>query len=308
MGFFFEGYTPLTIIGVVVVIAVLILLNEVTRRNKWVSVAAYIVLPVIVFALIAMNVLGSPSGKTWFGAVKAVSALTGVLGFMAIRFTKLGKTKFAGIFPMAILSINILEAVYREYEVYAQFQTPAIDAAGIYMQGGTWNILNAISGIIIIITLTGWMGIKVANTKSKDMIWVDQLWFWIIGYDLWNMAYVYNCISSRAAYAGLALLLSCTIAEFLFKKGAWLQHRAQTLALFALFSIAVDYSALDMFALRSTNNPNALMALSAVTFVYCVGLLIFNVYKIVKTKRNPLKQDLFVDLKPYKENLKANNL
>ncbi len=169
------------------------------------------------------------------------------------------------------MSLNILEAVYRELEVFAMYKTPMVDEAGLFMQGGAWNLFNAISGIIVIVTLSGWMGIKAANTKSKDMIWVDQLWFYVIAYGLWNMSYVYNCIADRSAYAGLALLVSCTIAGLLIKRGAWLQHRAQTLSLFALFSISVDYSALDMFQLRSTNNPTAMLTLSLVAFVFCIG-------------------------------------
>jgi len=309
MGFFFEGYSLSTILGLLGIIAVLLLLNEVTRRSKWLSIFAYCILPIGVFALIYTGVFGSPSGKTWFGLVKTVSALAGVIGFMIIRYTKVGNTKFAGIFPMAILSLNILEAVFREIEVFTTYQTPMIDeAGGLFMQGGTWNILNAISGIIVIITLTGWMGIRVAKAKSKDMIWVDQLWFYVIAYGLWNLAYVYNCISNRAAYAGLALLIACTIAEFCFKRGAWLQHRAQTLSLFALFSISVDYSALPMFGLRSTNNTAALMTLSVVALTFCTGVLVYTVYKIIKTKRNPIKEDLYVDLKAYKRNLESNGL
>ena len=308
MGFFFEGYSLLTIAGLFIIVASLVFLNEVTRRSKWVSIVAYCVLPVVVFALIFADVLGSPSGKTWFGGVKAVSALAGVIGFMIIRYTKAGNTKFAGIFPVAILSLNILEAVYREFMVFVDFREPAVDAAGLFMQGGYWNILNAVSGIFVILALSGWMGIRVAKTKSKDMVWPDMLWFYIIAYDLWNMTYVYNCISNRAAYAGLALLASCTLAEFIFKRGAWLQHRAQTLAIFATFSIAVNYSALPMFAIRSTNNVNAQIALSIVTFVFCVGVMVYNVVRIVKTKRNPMKQDIFKGLKGYKKNLEANGL
>ena len=52
-------------------------------------------------------------------------------------------------------------------------------------------------------------------------------------------AYTYNCISDHSAYAGLALLLACTIPTFFIKKGAWLQHRAQTLALWIMFVMTV---------------------------------------------------------------------
>ena len=76
---------------------------------------------------------------------------------------------------------------------------------------GPWNIMNGIAGILNIVTICGWFGIFISKDSSKDMIWPDMIWAWIIAYDLWNFAYTYNCISDHSAYAGLALLLACTI-------------------------------------------------------------------------------------------------
>lgn len=47
-----------------------------------------------------------------------------------------------------------------------------------------------------------------------------MIWVWIIAYDLWNFAYTYNCISDHSFYAGVALLVSCTIPALFIKKGA----------------------------------------------------------------------------------------
>jgi hypothetical protein len=71
---------------------------------------------------------------------------------------------------------------------------------------------------------------------SRDMLWPDMLWFWIIAYDLWNFTYTYNCIPTHAFYAGLALLFAPTLCAFTLGKGAWLQHRAQTLAIWCMFA------------------------------------------------------------------------
>ena len=60
------------------------------------------------------------------------------------------------------------------------------------------------------------------------MMWPDMDWIYILGYDLWNFAYTYNCISDHSVYCGVILLLSCTIPAFFIKKGCWLQHRAHT--------------------------------------------------------------------------------
>ena len=308
MGFFFEGYTVATVLGFLALTAALVVLNELTRRSKIFSILIYCVLPVVLVVLIAMNVVGSPSSKTWFGVIKTYSALAGVIGFMLIRYTKLGNKKFAWYFPVAILGINILEAIYRDYEVFANFKTMTVDAAGIVQLGGPWNLMNALAGVFLLLTMTGWVGIKVANTKSRDMVWADQLWFWIIAYDLWNMAYCYNCISTRAMYAGFALLVSCTVAEFFIKRGIWLQHRAQTLALFGMFSLAVDYQAMPVFSITATYNPTAWTVLSALALIVNAAVFVYEVCVIVKTKRNPLKKEMFTHLPAYRKNLEANGL
>ena len=308
MGFFFEGYTVATVLGFLALTAALVVLNELTRRSKIFSILIYCVLPVVLVVLIAMDVVGSPSSKTWFGVIKTYSALAGVIGFMLIRYTKLGNKKFAWYFPVAILGINILEAIYRDYEVFANFKTMTVDAAGIVQLGGPWNLMNALAGVFLLLTMTGWVGIKVANTKSRDMVWADQLWFWIVAYDLWNMAYCYNCISTRAMYAGFALLVSCTVAEFFIKRGIWLQHRAQTLALFGMFSLAVDYQAMPVFSITATYNPTAWTVLSALALIVNAAVFVYEVCVIVKTKRNPLKKELFTHLPAYRKNLEANGL
>ena len=308
MGFFFEGYTVATVLGFLALTAALVVLNELTRRSKVFSILMYCVLPVVLVVLIAMDVVGSPSSKTWFGVIKTYSALAGVIGFMLIRYTKLGNKKFAWYFPVAILGINILEAIYRDYEVFANFKTMTVDAAGIVQLGGPWNLMNALAGVFLLLTMTGWVGIKVANTKSRDMVWADQLWFWIIAYDLWNMAYCYNCISTRAMYAGFALLVSCTVAEFFIKRGIWLQHRAQTLALFGMFSLAVDYQAMPVFSITATYNPTAWTVLSALALIVNAAVFVYEVCVIVKTKRNPLKKEMFTHLPAYRKNLEANGL
>ena len=308
MGFFFQGYNAISILGFFALVLALIVLNELTRRSKKFSIFMYVIVPIILVILIALKVVESPSSKTWFGVIKTYSALAGVIGFMFIRYTKVEHTKFALWFPVTILGINILEAIYREFEVFITYKTLTVDAAGITMLGGVWNIFNAIAGIFLLITMTGWVGIKVAKTKSRDMVWADQLWFWIIAYDLWNIAYCYNCISTRSMYSGVVLIVSCTVAEFVLKRGIWLQHRAQTLALFGMFSIAVDYQALPMCGITATYNPLAWTVLSAIALAFNFGVFVYELIVIIKTKRNPIKEELYIDLKAYKKNLEANRL
>lgn len=309
MGFFFEGYTITTILALIGLIAVVVIGNEVTRKSKKLSVLAYIVLPIIIFILcVPMQLIGTPSGQTWFGWVKAISSLIGVIGFMAMRFTSFGNKKYAYYFPAAILTLNIMEAIYRDIEVYLNYQTPMIDDAGLYLQGGYWNIFNAIAGVFLLLSLTGWMKIQIGKTKSRDMVWPSQLLFYILAYDIWNVAYCYNSISTRAMYAGVAIIIACTICELFFQKGAWLQHRAQTLALFAMFSLVVDYQQFAIFSITSTYDVKALYAMSLLSLIVNASVFFYGLYTMKKYHTNVLKEDIYTHLKGYKENLKVNNL
>lgn len=289
------------------VLAALIGLNEVTRRWKWGGISFFIVLPIILTIFVwPTTASGDSSTGTWFHWVKVYSALAGCLGFMLIRyFPKVAKIKWVLIFPAAILAINILEACIRDFQVGAMNADGMVD--GVYMLSGPWNWMNGIAGLINLITICGWFGIFVSRDKAKDMIWPDMLWFWIIAYDLWNFAYVYNCVGDHSFYAGAALLISCTIPAFFIKPGAWLQHRAHTLALWMMFTMAVPMFVTDsIFAVESSHNATALMTVSVISLVANVAVLIFQVYTIVKNRRNPLTDELYTNLPQFKAVVEAN--
>lgn len=308
MGFLYEGLNVQSFLALLAFIAAFLFLNEISRRSKAVSVLMFVLLPVLLAMGIFFGPLGSPTGKTWFGWVKVVSALIGVYGFLLIRFTKLGTKKFAAVFPAAILSINIAEAVFRELEIFVTYKTLTVDAGGIVVQGGPWNILNAIAGVFTIITLTGFVGIRVSKDKSRDMIWPDMTWPYVIGYTLWNYAYVYNCISTRSLYAGFGILTAAVIAEYFFKRGAWLQHRAQILSLYAMFSLSVDFQTASFFKVIPTYSTGALMSLSVLSFVFNLGVFFFMVYTMRQRRVNPIRQELYVHTDAYKKTLTANGL
>ncbi len=296
--FLFEPLPWYSILMWFVVLGGLILLNELARLNKWVSLVLFLGLPIVLtFTLWPKTAVPGSSVGTWFHWAKVYSALAGCLGFLAIRNIKsLSTNKYALMFPPFILSVNILEAVVRDFQSFSV--NGLVD--GVYTIGGPWNIMNGIAGIINIITITGWMGIFIGKDKKKDMLWPDMLWFWIIAYDLWNFAYVYNCVSDHAFYAGAALLISCTIPAFFIKKGAWLQHRAQTLGFWMMFVMSFpNFVDTSTFAIKSSHNPTALMVVSSLALAANLGVLGYEIYKIVKTKRNPLKEELYTDLAAY---------
>ncbi|MDH8677770.1 DUF5692 family protein [Fusibacter bizertensis] len=301
--FLFESIPWYSAIMWFAVLGGLIALNELARLNKWISLALFLVLPIILTITVWPKTAGEgTSVGTWFHWAKVYSALAGCLGFLAIRHIKGAvNNKWILFFPALILSVNILEAVVRDFQCFSF--NGLID--GVVIIGGPWNIMNGIAGLLNIITISGWIGIQISKDKKKDMIWSDQLWFWIIAYDIWNFAYVYNCVSDHAFYAGAALLISCTIPAFFIKKGAWLQHRAQTLGFWMMFVMSypafVDTS---KFAIKSSHNETALFVVSFLALAANLAVFIYHFGKIIKHKKNPIKEEIHTDLAAFKE-LKA---
>jgi hypothetical protein len=235
----------------------------------------------------------------WFHWAKVYSALAGCLGFLAIRHIKGAvKNKYLLMFPPFILALNLLEACIRDFQVFGMGAHGMVD--GVFMFSGPWNVMNGIAGLLNIITICGWMGIFISKDKKKDMLWPDMLWFWIIAYDLWNFAYVYNCLSDHAFYAGAALLVSCTIPAFLIRKGAWLQHRAQTLAIWCMFAMTFpSFIDTSIFAVKSSHSATALWVVSSLALASNSAVFVYQVYTAVKYKRNPLKEELYTYLAAY---------
>lgn len=305
--FLFESIPWQSWVAWLVVLAALIGFNELTRRYRAAAWAMFIVLPIVLTIFVWPTTAGADSSTgTWFHWVKVYSALAGVLGFMLIRYhKKVAANKWVLIFPAAILAINITEACIRDFQVGAMGADGVID--GVYMLSGSWNWMNGIAGLINLITICGWFGIFVSRDKSRDMIWPDMLWFWIIAYDLWNFAYVYNCVGDHSFYAGAALLISCTIPAFFIKKGAWLQHRASTLALWMMFTMAVPSFVTDSdYAVAASGKPAALFTVSALALAANVAVLVYQIHTIRTRKRNPLSDEIYSHLPAYQEVRDAN--
>lgn len=301
----------------------LFVLNEVTRRWKYAGLGAFIVLPMIL-TLLWFTLLKESTYTDWFHLAKVYSSTAGCIGFWLIRHWekkdkktkevtwRLRDNKFALLFPPFILAVNILEAVARDIEIGLNYfnthSGPLMgEVVGVY--GGVWNFTNAAAGILNIIAITGFFGIVIRKqTKkdsSKDMLWPDMLWFWIIAYDLWNFTYTYNAIPTHSFYAGIAMLLAPTLCAFTIGKGAWLQHRAQTLAIWCMFAQTFPtFQDEGVFVVKSTYNPVIYNIFGGLALLINGLVVSYMIYKVVKTKRNPYKGELYTDLNAYK-NIKA---
>lgn len=313
-----EGASALGVWGVwLIVFAALFIFNEAARRWKYAGFFCFIVLPLIL-SVLWFTILKDTTYTDWFHLAKVYSSTAGCIGFWCIRHVRwkdkstgkecrLADKKWALCFPPLILAINIMEAVARDFQVGMQYSGGGVLADGtMYVLGGSWNFMNGIAGILNIITITGWLGIcirkKTQGDGSRDMLWPDMLWFWIIAYDLWNFAYTYNCLPGHSWYCGFALLLAPTLCAFTVGKGAWLQHRAQTLALWCMFAQTfpafIDEGA---FAVASSYNSAPLFGFSLAAFAANIAVLVYMIYKMIKTKRNPYRGELYTDLREYKE-------
>lgn len=287
------------------VLFALMAFNELGRTTRWGGIVLFLIVPIIltIFVWPETAAPGNEYGTgTWFNWVKTYSALAGCLGFMAIRFVPgLARKRWALCFPPAILALNILEACIRDFQVFTYGAWNGAYIDHLWVISGPWNIMNGIAGLLNIITICGWLGIVISKDRSKDMLWPDMIWAWIIAYDLWNFAYTYNCIADHSFYCGLTLLLACTIPAFFIKKGAWLQHRASTLALWIMFVMTVPQFADRIAPVPTTHDPRAFFIVSLIALLANLALAIYQLVRIRRLRLNPLKDEIYKESASYKK-------
>lgn len=287
------------------VLVALMAFNEFGRSTKWGGILLFLVVPIVLTITVwpTTAAMGNEYGTgNWFTWVKTYSALVGCLGFMAIRYIPaVAKRKWVMAFPALILAVNIFEAAIRDFQCYSYGLKDGGVVDNLWVMSGPWNIMNGIAGLLNILLICGWVGIYVSKDKTKDMIWPDMIWIYIIAYDLWNFAYTYNCISDHSMYCGMILLLSCTIPTFFIKRGAWLQHRAQTLALWAMFVMTIPSFADRLAPVPTTHNKTTFFIVSFLALAANLIAVIYQFSKARKNKKNLLKDELYTESKAYKQ-------
>ena len=227
----------------------LILLNEL-GRTKFGGVLVFFIIPAALTVYFIVANIGAKSFASdwyvikymggWFHYAKLYAATIGCIGFifLARKWTKLGKSEWFKCWPFIIVGINILIAVASDFESAIKGGMTGgwwVSNEGVFLYGGWWNLLNGIAGLINIVCMTGWWGIysskKIGKLEKQDMLWPDMTWMFIIAYDVWNFEYTYLNLPTHSWYCGVALLLAPTFANAFWNKGAWIQNRANTLAI-----------------------------------------------------------------------------
>ena len=319
MGILYQAADPIYWVIWLFVLFSLMAFNELGRVKLWCGLALFAVVP-IALTLFVWPVTAAPGNEygtgTWFNWVKTYSALAGCLGFIALRFVKWrgkdGKThylyekRWALCFPPLILAINIAEAVIRDFQVFSFGLWQGGVVENLWTISGPWNIMNGIAGILNILTICGWFGIFISegSLEGHDLAGHD------LGLDHrlrpLELRLHLQLHLGHSAYCGLALLLACTIPTFFIKRGAWLQHRAQTLALWIMFVMTVPQFADVLAPIPTTHNPTAFFVVSLIALASNVALAAYQLYRIRKLKLNPLKDQIYADTKTYQRIVEEN--
>jgi hypothetical protein len=127
-----------------------------------------------------------------------------------------------------------------------------------------------------------------------------MLWFWILAYDVCNFAYGYYCVGDQSFYSGLCMLAACTIPALMWSKGAYLQHRAQTLAYWMMLCMSASWVLDDsVFAVKALLNPTASFLVSLLALVVNVAVFVYHFAKVFRHKRN-IAAGVHSDLGEYK--------
>lgn len=149
-----------------------------------------------------------------FPWIKLYSILFGACWVSAIRFTSLGQKPWALASTVVFLAANIAEAV-------------TADVFG----GHTAHFLLAVSGILLVLSLPHPLVTIRVTSKGplRELSYEGLTREWVVGYTVWNWAFVYLNFPAIAGHQLAVLSVSLMIG--MIEPRQWLQTRAYTLAI-----------------------------------------------------------------------------
>lgn len=191
----------------------LMILNELFRKSKVMSVLFFIVFPILL-----IHFWNNHGVIYWFKWIKLYYAILSCIWLIIIKNTKLKYYRFSKLIIVLFPAITILEATLQSFSM-----------------SGVPNVFNGIAGIFSILTLFyGWEEIFFDNSSKRDLIGPKMTTHWIVGYAIWNFTFVYINFPGSAS-AQLMVILSFTLPALFIKKGTWFQAHAFTLTTWFIY-------------------------------------------------------------------------
>jgi len=193
---------------------------QITSKYKWAPYFFFLVLPILLIPLFMTSDLG------WFRYAKLIAILAGSMFITITRFNLGPKTIKYGIFLVVFgLAFNILEAVTQDWS-----------------QPYLVNKLNALAGVMNILTIYLWTTIRIDDKKPHNFLWPGMTIAWIIAYDLWNICFVYLNFPNTVHYTALVVIPVPTIIALFIASGkyTWIQARPYSLSFYMIYIIVLS--------------------------------------------------------------------
>lgn len=151
---------------------------------------------------------------TW---IKVFSLIIGVMWINAMRFTRFGSSHIGRKGIWFILAANIFEAGLTD------------------VISGYW--VNGLCALALIASQASWREVSIATVTTRDLEW--QLGCsWIVGYSLWNFAFVYRYYSEH--FSDHIAIVGVPLLWLLVAPRVWFQQRGYILSLYALAIIVFE--------------------------------------------------------------------
>ncbi len=265
----------MNILIICILFATLMVVSEFFRRKPKQSILWIGLILLISFPFWLKN----PLMNDWFRWVKVYSVFVAIVLFELIRHTKLRENRKAYLFVYAILGINIIEAIIKNFSV-----------------SGIGSYLNIVAGVGLVVSLFFDINtIHVSDNKYKDLSTPRLTNIWIGWYSLWNIFYVY-IIYTGLTWRHIAVLGSAWALSILHKQHSWLQERAYTLIIYILISFSF-HDVLARYDMDLVYNDTVGLVIGIICNVLMVAYFVqlFYMKRNKKVEDRTLRQNLIIN-------------